>query len=110
MKQELELSEETVQSMVVNSSGRFGSSISGRKTNLYKSESYGEGKHRVWTFVVDGSPPVAHGSIERYYDGLKMIFSIFGGTPMTRFFTALGERVERKSLISTSPDKTNKQE
>ena len=93
---ELELTNKQIVDMVMSTARNASSSLGLLQLNVVKSESYGDHKHRTWVFTSTGNEMV--GSIERYWGGLKMICSVFGGTPRTTFFTEDGQRTKNKDL------------
>lgn len=93
---ELELENELIMHMVVDSTRNMKSSVSPLSLKVLKSDSYGPHKHRTWIFSSPGGEVV--GSIERYWGGLKIIVSVFGGAPRTCFFTEDGQRSTNKGL------------
>lgn len=96
MSKEISLSEDQVKRMVVDSARLMEKKIRDSPISLVASESYGTIMHRTWIFTVDTDLVV--GSIERYWDGLKMICSVVRGAPRTYFFTENGERTNSKNL------------
>lgn len=93
---ELELSNKQIVDMVVATAKNASSSLGLLHLKVVKSDSYGDHKHRTWVFTSPGGEMV--GTIERYWGGLKMISSVFGGTPRTKFFTEDGRPTTNKGL------------
>ena len=63
---------------------------------LVASDSYGPTNHRTWVFTMDKDLIV--GSVEKYWEGLKLICSAVRAKPRTYFFTLEGERCNSKDL------------
>lgn len=96
MTKEINLSEEQVKRMVTAGASLMEKKIKESPIVLLSSDSYGPLMHRTWVFTLDTDLVI--GSIERYWNGLKMICSIIKGAPRTYFFTATGERTTSKDL------------
>lgn len=93
---ELELADHKILEMVMDIARNGSASLRGLPLKVLKSDSYGDHKHRTWVFYSGAGEAV--GSIERYWGGLKMICSVFGGSPRTSFFTEEGQRTTNKGL------------
>lgn len=99
---EISLTEKQVKQMVTDTARFLGAKIESSPIFLVASDSYGSTMHRTWIFTIDTENFIV-GSIEKYWDGLKMICSVLKEKPRTYFFTANAERTSSKSL--KNPDK-----
>ncbi len=93
---EVWLDEQQVKRMVVDTSRILEKKIMDSEIFLVASDSYGPTNHRTWIFTIETDLIV--GSIEKYWEGLKLICSVMRAKPRTYFFTTEGERCNSKDL------------
>lgn len=103
MIKEISLSEEQIERMAIEAARIMEKKIKDSPVFLVASDSYGAILHRTWIFTIDTDLVI--GSVERYWDGLKMICSVLKGSPRTYFFTANGERSNAKDLKKNGQEK-----
>lgn len=95
MNEEVELSSEQIRNMLAECAGPMRYGVMAGDIQSIQSNSFGDRHHRLWAFFGGGSA----GSIERYYDGFKMVASILGGSPRAYFLDASGMPTKSKRLI-----------
>lgn len=97
---EVWIDEKQVRQMVIDTAKNLEKKILDADIFLAASDSYGPTNHRTWAFTIETD--LAIGTIEKYWEGLKMICSTLKAKPRTYFFTVEGVKCGSRDLKKNS--------